>query len=1065
MTDNNSFLRSFFHWLVNHPWPVVVLAMLLLLGGISQIPTLSKDTRADAFLADDNPALLYREKVKEQFGLSDPMVIAVTAPASIFTVDGLNAIASISERISDIEHIDPDGITSLATENNIAGSEEGMDVKPFWEGRIDEQSQAVEVRDAVRHFPLYQGSLVSLDESAALVVAELLDDVYAEQVYDDLLSAMQALDLPEGIDVHVAGEGAIAGYLGQYIDNDANRLNPIAGLVITMIILLAFRRVVPAITGNIVVAASVLITLGVMAAMEVPFYVITNALPVILIGIAVADSVHIYSGYFERSARQPEADVKDIVVGTMMDLWRPITLTTLTTIAGFIGLSAAAYMPPFKAFGAYAALGVLVAWLYSLVLLPALMALFKTPVNSKIYSRAVNTGTTEAEVDISGDRASRIMAKLGGVSGKHPKVILLLGLAIILSGVTAATQLRVDDDRINTFHSEELLYKADKVINQRFNGSYYLDVVVETSEVEGLFDPLLLERIDAMQTYAKSLAHVREATSIVDYLKQINKSLNGGGEEQYRLPNDSDLIAQYFLTYSASGSPTDFEEEVDYDYQVANVRLSMDSGSYSDAKSVVEAMDNYLSEQLNDSQISANLSGRVNLNYHWIKDLGHSHFVGMGVAFALVWLVSSLLFRSAVAGVYTLLPVLTSVLLVYAVMALLNIELGIGTSMFAAVAIGLGVDFSIHTLDRLRSLYRELNSMPEALKVFYPETGRALLFNLLALALGFGVLVSSKVVPLNDFGLIVALAVTSSFVFSLFFMPALLLVFTPRFLNATHIAQSTPTSAKLASVAALATALYLAAPVEDAMAQELPEGRWLAEQVNSVDEGEYRTSKLSMLLTDRRGKLRERNTVVYRRYYGEEKRTAIFYTAPRNIKNTGFLTYDYPQADRDDDQWLYLPAMRKSRRISASDRGDYFLGTDFSYEDIKKEGKFELSDFDFKSLGIVTIEGRETIQLESIPINKSIAKELGYGKVHAWIDTDNWIVIKAEYWDIKLNPLKSLVIRDIRKVDGIWTRHELEATNHKTGHTSLFRFSEVDYKAAVPDSRFSRQALARGVPK
>ena len=92
-----------------------------------------------------------------------------------------------------------------------------------------------------------------------------------------------------------------------------------------------------------------------------------------------------------------------------------------------------------------------------------------------------------------------------------------------------------------------------------------------------------------------------------------------------------------------------------------------------------------------------------------------------------------------------------------------------------------------------------------------------------------------------------------------------------------------------------------------------------------------------MELIDRRGKSRVRETMGYRRYYGEEKRTVLFYQSPTNVRGTGFLTYDYPNADTDDDQWLYLPALRKVRRISSSDRGDYFLGTDFTYEDIKKE--------------------------------------------------------------------------------------------------------------------------------
>jgi hypothetical protein len=180
------------------------------------------------------------------------------------------------------------------------------------------------------------------------------------------------------------------------------------------------------------------------------------------------------------------------------------------------------------------------------------------------------------------------------------------------------------------------------------------------------------------------------------------------------------------------------------------------------------------------------------------------------------------------------------------------------------------------------------------------------------------------------------------------------------------------------------------------------------------------------------------------------------------VKGTGFLTFDYPDATLDDDQWLYLPALRKARRISASDRGDYFLGTDFSYEDIKKEGKIEISDYDFKTLGRDVVDGRRVILVEAIPVNKASAKELGYGKLVSWVDPSNWVVVKIQFWDIKLNEFKTLNASDIRLVDGIWTRHNLNVTNHKTGHYTEFVFSEVDYTSAVKDSVFSRQSLTRG---
>jgi len=243
----------------------------------------------------------------------------------------------------------------------------------------------------------------------------------------------------------------------------------------------------------------------------------------------------------------------------------------------------------------------------------------------------------------------------------------------------------------------------------------------------------------------------------------------------------------------------------------------------------------------------------------------------------------------------------------------------------------------------------------------------------------------------------------------------------------------------------------------------MPSGLDIAKNINQVEEGVQQTRKLHMKMVDRRGKVRERFTLGFRKYYGDEKRTVLFYLKPKNIKDTAFLTYDYSQ--KEDDQWLYLPALRKARRISASDRGDYFLGTDYTYEDIKKEGKVETRDYNFKTLSEETVDGKQVYLVEGTPKDKKVAKELGYGKAHWWVDPSNWVVLKAKYWDTKLNELKTLNMGDVRKVDGIWTRHTMKVVNHKSGHKTEFTFSEVDYEKEVKDKIFTRQAITRGVPR
>lgn len=1081
-SSGNPNAESIFGFIVQHPKVLTLFSLCVMIALLSFLPGLTKDTRGDAFIDPENPALLYREKVKQQFGLADPLVIALVhdQPNGIYQTKVLQLVDKLSNDVSLIDNVDPDRILSLATENNITGTSDGLEVDSFFDPYPIHFDDGERIRLAIADFPLYQGKLVARNGQATVIVVEMFDENQAEKTYHAINDLLKTTEAPKGVSLHLAGEGAVAGFLGSYVDSDASRLNPLAGLIITIIIGIAFRRLAPALLANVIIAASVLITLSMMSASATPFYVITNALPVILIGISVADAIHIFSHYYDLQSQHPDRNRVQLVQESMVEMWRPITLTTLTTMAGFFGLYFASAMPPFKYMGLFTALGVAVAWLFSMVFLPAAMAWSKPKVSQKFVELQSNSRN---------DVFASLMTTLGKASLKHSKVVVILGVLLMLVGGFSATQLIVDEDRIKTFHPSEPIYKADRLINQHLDGSNNLDIVIETPNAEDLFKIENLERIEALQAFALSLPHVNNATSIVDYLKQMNRVLNDGDKNQYRLPEDSNSVAQYFLLYTASSDPTDFEEEIDYDYQVANIRLNIDTAAFTENRPVIEALENYLAEQFNSDEITATLSGRVTLNHHWIKDIGTSHFTSLAVAIILVWLVSSLLFRSSIAGVLSVLPVASSILLIYSAMAIMDIRLGIGTSMFASVAIGLGVDFAIHTLDRIRQQFVNFQQFHRTISAedidaqildIFPTTGRALLFNFLAIACGFGVLISSKVVPLNNFGTIVALAVTTSFIASVTFLPALIKVFTPKFIFGNlRLLETSPqiepvsiAGNRLLSITLPFTALLLTPLVlspshsyadDVSQTQSLPTGQWIVDQVNGMDDGHQVTRNLKMTLIDRRGKQRIRNTLGYRKYFGDDKRTVLFYLSPTNVKDTGFLTYDYPaQSPTEDDQWLYLPALRKVRRISASDRGDYFLGTDFTYEDIKKEGKLDPNDYHYETLRQEPLHGRETLHLSATPSSEAIAQELGYSKVELWIDQESWLVVKANYWDIRNNRLKTLIADDIRQVDGIWTRHKMTMSNHKTGHTSEFVFSDVDYQSSVKDSLFTKRSLSRG---
>lgn len=231
------------------------------------------------------------------------------------------------------------------------------------------------------------------------------------------------------------------------------------------------------------------------------------------------------------------------------------------------------------------------------------------------------------------------------------------------------------------------------------------------------------------------------------------------------------------------------------------------------------------------------------------------------------------------------------------------------------------------------------------------------------------------------------------------------------------------------------------------------------------DEGITQVREANLTLTDKRGKKREQVIRVYRQYFGEEKRTVIFYLEPANVKDTGFLTFDYPEADKEDDQWLYLPAMRKVRRISASNRGDYFLGTDLTYDDLKRDGKVTSHDYNWTLTGSDVVDGAECHVLEGTPKSEDIADELGYSKAVIYVDPENWMIRRYDFWDVNGNPLKRIDNTDIRQIEGIWTTNRIEVTNHKTGHSTVLEFPSTSYSEPIDENLFSDRALLRGAPR
>ncbi len=1052
MSKIDRYLRRLFRAQINYPKVVVAIGLALLALPFLFVGELTQDTRSDAFLSPDNPALIYRDVLKERFGLGDPLVVALhsTGQAGIYQKEVLRALVLLTDRLNSHPNIDADATVALPLEDNVTGNEDGLDIKPFIETAELSVDDLSSLRESVGSFPLYDGSLVSQDGSTSLIILELKDASLGAETYSELKGIVREVDLPQATSVHIAGEAAVSAYLGDYIDADAKRLNPLAATIILAVLILAYRRLTPAFCALLIVVGSVGWALGAMALTGIPFYVITNAMPVILIGIAVADTIHVFGHFYQLQARDPRQSRETLLLDTMSTLWRPISFTSLTTSAGFIGLYFAAEMPPFRYFGLFTAVGVVAAWLFSLTMLPALMVLLRVQVSQRQINRAR-----------SGELAGSwpVLAWLGSFFARQPAVIVGFFCAVTIGGGFAAMQLRVDADRIDLFASEEPIYIADKLINRYMDGTNTLDIVIESQVENGLIEPEALARIDSLQRYAESLPWVQSSSSVVDYLKQMNRSLNEGKDAAYRLPDDANMAAQYLMLYTFSTEPDSLESFIDTDYASANVRLILNTGRHSDISPVVESLQTYIDRELSGEDLRAYATGRVKLNYHWIKNIGDSHVQGLIAALIMVCVLTTLSFRSVVLGCIALTPVLVSIFIVYSFMWAADLSLEVGTSMFAAVAVGLGVDFAIHTVARIRQSMSAGIDVVHACEDYYRTTGKTLMLNALAVSAGFMVLTTSGVGQLRDFGSVVSLAMLSSFVTAALLVPALLVILSR--LGAAFSPDTLRTSAGITTLtAALLGVGAISAPAARADGEDL-NAQEIVKSINAVPQGETLSRSMSMRLTDKRGKVRESKTSVYRKYFGEERRSVMFYSAPANVRGTAFLSYDYAEPERADEQWLYLPALRKVRRVSAADRGDFFLGTDFSYEDIKLEGKLGEADYHY-ALAAVQPDDPDLIALDATTRSEVLVQELGYSKNLIVVNRKDWIISRVDFWDERGELLKTMTVKDVRKVDGFWTRHRLIMTNHKSGHTSELLFSDVDYQADIDDKLFSTRALSRG---
>ena len=246
-------------------------------------------------------------------------------------------------------------------------------------------------------------------------------------------------------------------------------------------------------------------------------------------------------------------------------------------------------------------------------------------------------------------------------------------------------------------------------------------------------------------------------------------------------------------------------------------------------------------------------------------------------------------------------------------------------------------------------------------------------------------------------------------------------------------------------------------------AADEPFARQVMVKVDGRDDGDRMSANMEMVLIDKNGHERVRELRRFVRDVGADTHSLLFFLRPSDVKDTGFLTYDYDDATLDDDQWLYLPALRKSKRIAFSDKSGSFMGSDFSYSDMTSR---DLDEYDFRLLKEDKVDDHPVWLIESTPRNDATIKETGYTKSVLFVRQDNYVVVRAIHWQQEGNKLKYQEVKKLEQIDGIWFATESHMTTKKgkqTLHKTVLRFKDVGFNQPMDESLFTIRTLEKGL--
>lgn len=746
--------------IIHYRWLIIVLSFVMAAAVGSGGRFLTLDTDSRVYLDHNNPDRIALETLESTY-TKDNSLLIVLAPknGNIYTRETLSVIKELTEAGWQTPY--SRRVDSLTNFQYSHANGDELIIEDFVsdpESMTDEDLE--KLRDiAVTRKPLF-GKVITAKGDVTAINITVLNPGNSQQEIPEIVTYVRNLVAetkakhPE-IDFYLTGGVMIDMTFAEASQEDSKTLIPAMLIFIFLIVGFTLRTFWGTVGTVIVIALAVVSTMGLAGWMGFVINSSTAAAPVIIMTLAVADSVHLLAShyFYLREGLDRDAAIKESIRVNMS----PVFVTSLTTAVGFLSLNSSE-SPPLRELGTVVASGVTFAWFYSVMFLPALIAILPTRV------KAVESSNSW-------------MNKIGDfVVANRRKLLITMTLATVVLSL-GSFKIVLDDDFIRYFdHRYQFRVDADYT-QQNLTGLHALEFSLPSGQEGGITDPGYLAKVDAFAEWFRQQDHVVHVSALSDTIKRLNENVHADDPSQYRIPESSEAAAQYLMLYELSVPyGLDLNSQMDIGKSSSRFTATVVNTTANDILALVDKSEGWLKQ--NAPEMYTKATGMSVAVSHISGNNIKSMLGGTLGALVIISFILYFVLRNAKVALISLAPNLMPAAIAFGIWGYLFQEVNLAIAVVVAMTLGIVVDDTVHVLSKYLRARREYGYSPEeAVRYAIRAVGTAMVVTTFALVVGFGILATSGFAVNGDMGLLSAITIAVALITDLFFLPPLLMMF------------------------------------------------------------------------------------------------------------------------------------------------------------------------------------------------------------------------------------------------------------------------------------------------